>query len=58
LYQHVLQCSDWPASEKAIYLQKISEENILSHKRTCDDEDDISAKQDSESTDQLSTHLY
>ncbi|CAG8719916.1 4576_t:CDS:1, partial [Cetraspora pellucida] len=49
---------DWPAPEKAVYLQKISKENILPCKHTCDDEDDTSAEQDSESTNQLSTHPH
>ncbi|CAG8738685.1 12178_t:CDS:2, partial [Ambispora leptoticha] len=58
LHQHVLRCSDWPASEKAIYLQKIAEESLAPRKRAHDNEDDTSAEQDSENTHQQSTHLH
>ncbi|CAG8682828.1 4409_t:CDS:2, partial [Cetraspora pellucida] len=49
-------CNDWPASEKAVYLQKINEEILAPRKRTRDDEDDAPIEQDSESTNQLSAH--
>ncbi|CAG8441495.1 5717_t:CDS:2 [Cetraspora pellucida] len=35
LHQHVLRCSNWPASEKTAYLQKIADENPTS--QDCED---------------------
>ncbi|CAG8477570.1 13561_t:CDS:2, partial [Cetraspora pellucida] len=39
LHQHVLRCSDWPASEKAVYLRKISEESSVTRKHVHEDEE-------------------
>ncbi|CAG8456920.1 4443_t:CDS:2 [Scutellospora calospora] len=45
LHQHVLQCNNWPVSEKTSYIQKISEETHAPHKRTHDDDNTSLSKQ-------------
>ncbi|CAG8489146.1 18000_t:CDS:2 [Cetraspora pellucida] len=38
LHQHILQCNDWPISNKANYLYKVAKESSSSYKHICDNE--------------------